>query len=92
LEIPEEYASALRDSKDLKPNDESFGRAVDFILRQKEMIDTINDSTKGLGSKSLVTSIAASNAQLSNLATAKALKAIKQLAETEPAMQMIRHY
>ena len=34
----------------------------------------------------------ASNTQLSGLATAKALKAVKQLFENEPALQLIRHY
>jgi len=56
------------------------------------MIDLLSESTKNLNNKPLVANMEASNAQLSGLATAKALKAIKQLAENEPALQLIKHY
>lgn len=96
LEMPEEYASALREKKDIDTksieDDENFGKAVDFILRQKQLIDVLNESTKNIANKPLVKALESSNVQLSSLATAKAVKAVKQLADNEPTLQLIKHY
>lgn len=59
--MPEDYAATLRDSKDKDTKaleaDENFSKAIEFILRQKQLIDTLNASTQSASNRSLVASM-----------------------------------
>lgn len=74
LQMPQALSDSLQQSEKTPDSESSFASAIEFIMKQRQLITEVSRSTNSAESPHLLSLLESTNNQLASMATSKALR------------------